>query len=66
MKQFQQVRVLHRRHMMLSYEDAEYDYSRLSCVEASMAVLAHQADIFNEVQVGVLFSVTNGSFTLLE
>ncbi|KAK5988021.1 Equisetin cluster transcription factor eqxF [Cladobotryum mycophilum] len=44
--------ILHRHHMTKSYEDSKYRYSRLSCVDAAVTILAHQANIFKEVQVG--------------
>ncbi|KAM0432308.1 hypothetical protein ACHAPT_004848 [Fusarium lateritium] len=44
--------MLHRHHMAKAYQDASYNYSRTSCVEAAMALLTHQANISKEIQVG--------------
>ena len=44
--------VLHRHHMTEAFANSDYTYSRLVCVEAAMALLRHQARIFEQVQVG--------------
>lgn len=64
--------VLHRHYMTASYQDSEYKHSRLSCVDAAMTLLRHQADIFKEVQMGgrlfkekwFLSSLENNDFLL--
>jgi hypothetical protein len=50
---FQKTRcILHRHHMTEYYQNPKYAYSRSSCIQAAMTLLAHQARIFEEVQVG--------------
>lgn len=44
--------ILHRHHMTEAYNNPKYAYSRLSCIEAAMTLLGHQAKIYEEVQVG--------------
>lgn len=46
--------ILHRHHMMKSHHDAQYSFSRKTCVEAAMAILSHRSDILRETQYGGL------------
>ncbi|KAH6975718.1 fungal-specific transcription factor domain-containing protein [Ilyonectria destructans] len=48
--------ILHRHHMAKSYQNPEFEYSKLSCLDAAMMLLTHQENIFKEVQAGgILF-----------
>ncbi|KAK5171854.1 uncharacterized protein LTR77_003490 [Saxophila tyrrhenica] len=44
--------LLHRHHMVKSYQDPTYNFSRITCIEAAMAILRHQADIRIEMRSG--------------
>lgn len=46
--------MLHRHHMVLSFKNPEYSFSRLRCLNAAMATLKHQADILRHMQSGGL------------
>lgn len=46
--------MLHRHHMTLSYKQPEYSFSRLRCLDASMSILKHHADILRQMQTGGL------------
>ncbi|KAF5023476.1 hypothetical protein F66182_4476 [Fusarium sp. NRRL 66182] len=64
---FQKARcTLHRHHMTKAYQDAQYHYSRKSCVDAAMTVLGHQASILKEVQVGGILYKDRWFLTSLE
>ena len=44
--------MLHRHYMTLSFRQPEYNFSRLCCVDASMAILSHHTAIFRQMQLG--------------
>ncbi|KAF2088262.1 hypothetical protein K490DRAFT_73214 [Saccharata proteae CBS 121410] len=44
--------VLHRRFLGPSRENTRYAYSRRTCIDASMAMMRHQASVYNEMQQG--------------
>ncbi|KAH6880631.1 hypothetical protein B0T10DRAFT_495055 [Thelonectria olida] len=58
--------ILHRYHMARSYQDPQYLQSRRTCVEAAMALLAHQTSIWKEVQAGGLLQRDSWFISSLE
>lgn len=58
--------MLHRRHMTKSFQEPKFTFSRSSCVEAAMAILAMQSDILDEEKYGYLFRESKGLLSSLE
>ena len=58
--------MLHRQHMVKSFQESKYDFSRSCCVDAAMTVLQHQANIHREAQPGGLLHEGRWPVTSIE
>lgn len=64
--------ILHRKYIIRARQNPRYSHSRRACIDASMAILSHQAQLYRETQPGgrmrtmkwVISSLTKHDFLL--